>query len=55
MSTSESSSSSNPIVQKTSFSIPHSHSFRKSTSYALDSLYEYTYLLEDSKIPITDL
>ena len=59
MSTQPSSSTSNapdlPVVQKSSFSITPSPSFRRSTSSAYDSLYEYTYLPEDNKIPITDL
>ena len=59
MSTQWSSSSSTnsdlPVVQKSSFSIPPSPSFRRSTSSAYDSLYEYTYFPEDSKILITDL
>ena len=59
MSTQPSNSSSTsldlPVVQKSSFSIPHSPSFRRSTSSAYDSLYEYTCLPEDSKILITDL
>ena len=45
------------VVQKSSFSIPPSSSFRRSTLSAYDSLYlyKYTYLPKDSKIPIIDL
>ena len=43
------------VVHKSSLSIPHFPSFRQFISSAYDSLYEYNYLLKDSKIPIIDL
>ena len=58
MSTQPSNSSSTnpelPVVQKSLFSIPPSPFFRRSTFSVYDSMYEHTYLPEDSKIPITD-